>query len=142
MPKHSAPLPLLPRKPLVSIITSNLNHGAYLEDTILSVLEQDYDPIELIIVDGASKDNSLDILHKYGRDRRVRWSSEPDQGHIQALNKGLKLATGDIIGFQHSSDTYQPGAIKEAVQEFASDPFLAFVGGSIQITDARGLTTG
>jgi len=136
------PLPPLPDKPLVSVITSNLNHGRYLEETILSVLRQDYEPIELIIVDGSSQDNTLEVLRKYEKDPRVRWISEPDSGHMAAINKGLRLATGEIIGVLHSTDTYQPGAIREAVQQFASDPLVAFVGGSLEMIDVQGRPTG
>lgn len=124
--------------PLVSIVTSNLNHGDYLEDTILSILRQDYAPLELIIVDGASRDSSLEVIRRYADDPRVRWISEPDRGHMYAVNKGVELARGEILGIQHSTDTYQPGAIRAAVREFCADPRLTFVGGLVQTIDVQG----
>lgn len=136
------PLPRLSNNPLVTVITANYNFGSYLEETILSVLRQDYHPLELVIIDGASRDNSLGILRKYESDRRVRWFSEPDRGHMDALNKGLRLARGELIGILHSTDTYQPGAVRQAVEEFVSDPDLAFAGGFVQVVDDSGFTTG
>ena len=135
-------LPPLPDTPLVSVIASNLNHGRYLEETIRSVLTQDYPALELIVIDGASTDHSLDVLRRYANDPRVRWISEADSGHMAAINKGLRLAAGQIIGVCHSSDGYQPGAIREAVQAFLADPLLAFVGGAVQVIDVESRPTG
>lgn len=135
-------LPPLPAMPLVSVVTSNLNHGRYLGETILSVLTQDYPALELVIVDGASTDHSLDILKRYTNDPRVRWISEADSGHMAAINKGLRLATGQVIGVCHSSDGYRPGAVREAVHAFLSDPLLAFIGGSILVVDMESRPTG
>jgi glycosyltransferase involved in cell wall biosynthesis len=128
----------LSARPLVSIVTTNLNYGEFLEDTILSVLRQDYEHVELVIVDGASTDNSLGIIRKYAEDPRVRWVSEPDKGHMDAVNKGVAMARGEVLGIQHSTDTYQPGAIRAAVNEFQADPLLAFVGGRTQTIDEHG----
>ena len=132
----------LPNKPRVSIVVPSYNSGAYIEDTIRSILEQEYDPIELIIVDGASTDGTLDILHMYDTDTRVRWISEPDSGNVEAQNKGLKLATGEIVGFQNANDFYLPGAVPEMVQEFASGSQVALVGGWVQLVDVHGIPTG
>lgn len=137
-----AALTQLPQNPLVTIVVPSYNQGAFIEETILSVLRQVYERIELIIVDGASTDNTTKILRKYEKDPRLRRISEPDSGPNAAVNKGLKLAKGDLIGIQPSSDTYQPGAVRGAFQEFASDPLLALVGGSVQAIDVQGFTTG
>ena len=134
--------PPLPGTPLVSVIASNLNHGRYLDETIRSVLAQDYPALELLVIDGASTDNSLDVLRRYANDPRVRWMSEADSGHMAAINKGLRLAAGQIIGVCHSSDGYQPGAIREAVHAFLADPRLAFVGGAVQVIDVESRPTG
>lgn len=137
-------LPFTPiRRPIhVSVIVPSYNQGRYIEETILSVLRQDYEYIELLVVDGASTDNTLDVLRKYSRDPRVRWLSEPDNGPNSAFNKGLRLAQGDLCGFQTSSDTYLQGAIREAVKEFQADPSLTLFGGSVQVVDTKGYATG
>lgn len=89
----------------VSIITVCFDSAKTIEDTIRSVLSQDYKDIEYIIVDGSSTDTTLDILTRY-QGRISRFISEPDQGMYDAMNKGLKLATGDLIGFLNSDDFY------------------------------------
>ena len=135
-------LPPLPDHPLVSILVPTYNEQTYVEETIHSILDQDYDAIELIIIDGASTDGTLDVLRKYERDIRVKWISEPDTGPTSAYNKGLKLAKGDLVGFQSANDTYISGAIREIVNEFAADPRLALVGGWTQAIDNHGTPTG
>ncbi|MCI5223504.1 MAG: glycosyltransferase [Candidatus Electrothrix sp. AR4] len=87
----------------ISIITITLNSEEYLEQTIISVLEQSYNNIEYIIIDGGSTDTTLDIIKKY-QDKIDHWISEPDNGIADAMNKGLSLATGDYILFLHSDD--------------------------------------
>lgn len=134
-----APLPPLRANPLVTVVVPSYNLGSYIEETILSVLRQDYEPIELIIADGGSKDNTLEILHKYEKDPRVSWISEPDSGPHEANNKGMRLAKGELIGILTASDTYQHGAIREAVQEFAAERKLALVFGNAYETDVRGV---
>jgi glycosyltransferase involved in cell wall biosynthesis len=89
----------------ISIITIAYNSAETIEDTINSVVGQDYDDIEYIIVDGASKDDTMDIVNKY-RDQIAIISSEPDKGIYDAMNKGVALATGDIIGILNSDDIY------------------------------------
>lgn len=98
----------------ISIITPSFNQGDFLEDTILSVLNQDYKNIEYIIIDGGSTDNSIDILKKYS-DRLDYWISEPDNGQSDAINKGFKMATGDYVGWINSDDFYTDGAISKLV---------------------------
>ncbi len=93
-------------KPLVSIITPSYNQGRFIEDTLLSVKNQDYPNIEHIIVDGGSSDNTLEILKKYENKYNLRWLSEPDEGQSDAVNKGFKMARGEIIGWLNSDDVY------------------------------------
>lgn len=100
----------------VSIITSCYNRSATIRGAIESVLAQDYDNIEYIIVDGASKDGSLDIIREYNG--RVKYVSEPDHGMYEAINKGMRMATGDIIGLVHSDDfLYDSHVISEVVEQ-------------------------
>ena len=106
--------------PLVSIITPSYNQGRFIEETIQSVLSQDYPCIEHIIIDGRSSDNTLDILRKY-QDRNT-WISEKDNGQSDAINKGFKMAKGEILVWLNSDDTYLPGAISAVVDYFRANP--------------------
>lgn len=101
----------------VSIITSCYNREATIRDAIESVLAQDYPNIEFIVVDGASKDNSLQVINEY-KDRIAKIVSEPDKGMYEAINKGIRMATGDIIGLVHSDDfLYSPYTISNIVKQ-------------------------
>lgn len=101
----------------VSIITSCYNREATIRGAIESVLAQDYPDIEYIIIDGASKDNSLSIINEY-KDRITKIVSEPDHGMYEAINKGIQMATGDIIGLVHSDDfLYSPQTISHIVEK-------------------------
>lgn len=95
--------------PKISIVTPNLNYSVYLEQTIRSVLLQNYPNIEYIIIDGGSSDSSVEIIKKYEK-QLAYWVSEPDQGHYDAINKGFKEATGDIFAWINSDDMYSPYA--------------------------------
>ena len=92
----------------ISVITATYNSGATLRDTIESVVSQDYPDFEHLIIDGGSTDNTIDIIKeyepKYGD--RLKWISEPDKGIYDAMNKGIKMATGDVIGILNSDDFY------------------------------------
>jgi glycosyltransferase len=108
------------KKMKVSIITVCLNSAETIEDTIKSILSQDYEEIEYIIVDGGSTDGTLDILKKY-RDQIHKYISESDEGIYDAMNKGLCLATGDIIGFLGADDFYANfNVIQTVVDTFSS----------------------
>ena len=92
-----------PEKPLITVVTVVYNGAATLEQTIQSVVNQTYDNVEYIIIDGASTDGTLDIIKKY-EDRIDYWQSEPDKGIYDAMNKGLDLATGDFLIFLGADD--------------------------------------
>ncbi|HDQ07486.1 MAG TPA: glycosyltransferase [Methanoculleus sp.] len=116
-----------------SIITPSYNQGVFIEETILSVLNQEWDDIELIVMDGGSKDNTLEILSRY--DQRIIWRSEPDNGQTDAINKGLRLCTGDIIAYLNSDDTYEPGVFRLVADHFAAHPECDMVFGAVHHID-------
>lgn len=106
----------------ISVITPSFNQGQYIERTIKSVLDQTGDfEIEHIIVDGLSTDSTAEIVRRY--ESRVIWRSERDKGQSDAINKGLKMAGGDILGWLNSDDTYAPGALNAVAQEYRRVPF-------------------
>ncbi len=102
----------------VSIITATYNSATTLSDTLLSLDLQSYNDIEYIIIDGASRDSTLELINSVSR-RVTKIISEPDKGIYDALNKGIRAATGDIVGFLHSDDLLAyPDAIADVVDEF------------------------
>ena len=106
----------------ISIITVCYNRKATIEKTIKSVLEQKYSNIEYIIIDGNSSDGTKEIIESY-RDKISKYISEPDKGMYDAINKGLQLATGDVIGLMHSDDEfYNENAISKIAARFVYDP--------------------
>jgi glycosyltransferase involved in cell wall biosynthesis len=123
--------------PLVSIVTPSYNQGRFLEATLRSVLEQDYPNIEYLVVDGASTDDSVDIIRRYA-DRLTWWVSERDAGQSEAINKGLRRVRGEFVGWLNSDDVYLPGAVSAAVAAFRSSPAAAVVYGDALAIDAEG----
>jgi glycosyltransferase involved in cell wall biosynthesis len=107
--------------PQVSIVTPSFNQGRFIEETIRSVLDQDYPRIEHIVIDACSSDETIEILRRYPH---LRWVSEPDEGQADALNKGFAIAGGDIFAWLNADDLYLPGAVSaavEALQESGAD---------------------
>lgn len=133
--------PLLPAQPRVSVVIPTYNEVRFLRETIDSVLTQDYPEVELVICDGASTDGTVDILHSYDDDPRVVWVSEPDDA-LAAMNKGIHMATGDLVAIQNANDTYSPGALSRLVIEFQRHPLAAIVGGWTEVVDESGKPTG
>lgn len=124
---------------LVSIITPSFNQAKYLEQTIRSVLEQDYPSIEYIVIDGASTDGSVDIIKRYA-DKFAYWISEKDSGQADAINKGFVRATGEIIAWLNSDDYYLSGAVSAAVKAFDEHPDAVLVYGNMLAVDENGTT--
>jgi len=114
--------------PRMTIVTPSLNQGRFLEDTITSVLSQNYPNLEYIVIDGGSTDESLEIIKKYS-DRLTYYVSEPDRGHGHALNKGFERATGDIMAWLNSDDKYVPGAFQTAAEIFTAHPDIEWITG-------------
>lgn len=123
--------------PKVSIVTPSYNQAAYLEDTILSVLNQDYPDIEYIVIDGGSTDGSAEIIKKY-QDRLAYWVSEPDRRQSHAINKGFKHATGQIFNWVNSDDLLMPSAVKIAVSYLMKKPDVGVVYGDRMTIDEKG----
>ncbi len=123
-------------KPKISIITPSYNQVQYLEKTIDSVLSQNYPNLEYIIIDGGSSDGSVNIIRKY-RKHLAYWVSEPDRGQSHAINKGIKIATGDVINWLNSDDFYEPKGLQKVV-EFFDDPSLNCFCGRSRLFDENG----
>jgi glycosyltransferase len=122
----------------VSIVTIVRNNRATMEDCIKNVLSQSYKEIEYIVVDGGSNDGTIDIIQAYC-ERISRWISEPDQGVYDAMNKGIKMATGEVIGFLHSSDVYAHPRVIEEVAHVFEDSKVSSVYGDLQYVDKEDL---
>lgn len=123
----------------ISIVTPSLNQGNFIEEATLSVLNQRYPDYEHIVVDGGSQDQTLDILRKYSsKTKKLRWISEPDRGQSDALNKGFRLASGDIIGWLNADDRYLPGCFSRVIDFFSRNPDVDVVYGDYRFIDEKG----
>lgn len=118
----------------VSVIIPNFNRGNYLDLAIQSVLLQDYSELELIVIDGGSKDNSTETIKKYASQISY-WLSESDSGQGNAINKGFAVSTGEIVTFLSSDDMYLPGTLTDVVKCFCTNPNIGAVIGAFQIQD-------
>ncbi len=115
--------------PLVSIIIPSYNQGEFIEDAILSIKNQDYPNIEHIIIDGQSTDNTLEVIKKYEGTYNMRWISESDSGPLEAFNKGLRKAQGEILGLSNADDLYLPWAVSVAVGRLMCYPEVELIYG-------------
>ena len=121
-------------KPTFSIVTPSFNQGGFIGRTIESVLEQSGGfPVEHWVVDGGSTDGALDVLRGYGD--RIKWVSEPDRGQVDAINKGFRRATGDIVGWLNSDDMYEPGAFEKVAAAFERAPAARWCFGLCRVVD-------
>jgi glycosyltransferase involved in cell wall biosynthesis len=122
--------------PRISIVTPCLNAAGTFEECLASIRDQGYPDLEHIVVDGGSTDGTLDLL----RDAEgVRWTSEPDEGRADAVNKGVRMASGELIGFLNADDRYEPGALEAVGEAFARDPEAMWATGYCRIIGDGGL---
>jgi glycosyltransferase involved in cell wall biosynthesis len=127
-----------PGNPLVSVVTVVYNGEKHIEQTIRSVLEQSYRPVEYIVVDGGSTDGTIDILAKYG-DRIDYWISEPDKGISDAMNKGILLSTGELIAHLHADDFFaNPSVLSSVCSEYLRRQGILWMTGGINIVAREG----
>jgi glycosyltransferase involved in cell wall biosynthesis len=123
--------------PQISVITPSFNQSAFIQRTIDSVLEQNYPNIQYIVIDGKSSDGTIEILESYGK--QFEWISEEDNGQSHALNKGLKMTTGEIIAFINSDDYYEPGAFLKVANYFEQNPQAYWLTGRCRTVDEQGI---
>jgi glycosyltransferase involved in cell wall biosynthesis len=126
----------VPSAPLVSIVTPTYNMGRFLEETIRSVLSQDYPNVEYIVMDGGSTDETLTILKKY--EDRIQFYSAADRGTADAINKGFARSHGSVFAYLNADDTYLPGAISTALEVLTSEPSTGVVYGDANWVDEWG----
>jgi glycosyltransferase involved in cell wall biosynthesis len=126
--------------PLISIITPSYNQAAFIEQTVRSVLLQDYARLEYIVMDGGSTDGTLEVLRRYAP--WLQWTSAPDGGQADAINQGLRRATGQVVAYLNSDDLYWPGALSRVAQFLAERPEVGVVYGDCLVIDAEGRPLG
>jgi len=127
--------------PLVSVITPSFNQAQYIEATIQSVITQEYPNIEYLVVDGGSTDETVEIIKKYEA-KIAWWVSEKDKGQTDAINKGFGRAKGKILAWLNSDDTYEPGAISNAVKYLIDHPDVGMVYGDCNFINENGKVIG
>jgi glycosyltransferase involved in cell wall biosynthesis len=131
----------MPDLPLVSVLTPSYNQARFIEQTIQSVLSQDYPNLEYLIVDGGSSDGSLEVIQRYSS-QLAWWVSEPDHGQTDAINKGFAHARGEIFAWLNSDDTYLPGAVTHAVAALQAHPQALLVYADANLVDEHGQVIG
>jgi glycosyltransferase involved in cell wall biosynthesis len=127
------------RLPRISIVTPSYNQGDFIRRTADSILNQGYPDLEYIVMDGGSSDGTVEILKEYGS--RITWFSEKDRGQAHAINKGLQMATGDVVAYVNSDDELEPGALWHVGRRFAARPEIMWATGKCRIIDRDGTET-
>lgn len=118
-----------------SLITPSYNQGRYIKDTIESILNQNYNNFEHIVIDGGSTDNTLDILKKYSH---IKWISEPDKGPADAINKGFQMASGDVFAWINSDDYYEKNIFHKVESSFKNDDNIQILSGNTNMVSQYG----
>jgi glycosyltransferase involved in cell wall biosynthesis len=122
--------------PSITIVTPSLNQGSFIEETIVSILSQQYPKLEYIIADGGSTDNTLDVLKKYSG--QVQWYSKKDKGQTDAINTALRMATGEIVAYLNADDIFLPGSLLKVAEIFAQQQNIQWLTGQCRIIDENG----
>ena len=123
--------------PRISIVTPSLNQGDFIEETIRSVLDQAYPNLDYIVVDGGSTDDTLSVLDKYSG--QISWVSEVDRGQTDAINKGLKLATGEVLAYLNADDLLLPNSLWDVADIFTNHPEAKWITGRCKIVDENNI---
>jgi glycosyltransferase involved in cell wall biosynthesis len=131
-----SPPPVTASQPKISVATPSFNQAQFLEDTIRSVFSQSYPNFEYFIIDGGSTDDSVAIIRRHEH-RLAYWTSEPDRGQADAINKGWRRATGEILAYINSDDTYCSGALRFVAEAFVRDPEVGLVYGRCNVIDEQ-----
>jgi hypothetical protein len=139
-PDGATTIPATPALPRISLVTPVFNSAKYIEQTIQSVLSQNYPNLEYIIIDGASTDGTVDIIRKY-QDRITSWISEPDSGMYDAINKGFARTTGEIMGWISATDQYHVGGLSVVGSVFRDLPQIEWITGRATGFNEDGMTT-
>jgi glycosyltransferase involved in cell wall biosynthesis len=129
------------KQPRITVVTPSFNQDRYLEQTISSVLGQNYPNLEYMVIDGGSTDRSVEIIQKF-QDHIAFWTSEKDRGQAHAINKGLERATGDIIAYLNSDDYYLEGAFSRVAEHFLCHPDVDLFHGRCRVVDEHGANIG
>jgi glycosyltransferase involved in cell wall biosynthesis len=120
----------------ISIVIPSYNQGQFIGHTIDSILAQGVADLDIMVIDGGSKDNTVEVLKGYGS--RIGWVSERDRGQTDAINKGLRQARGEIFAYINSDDTYEPGTVVRALELFRRHPKVDFIYGDANLIDEGG----
>lgn len=121
-----------------SVVVPNLNNARFLEQTLDSLAAQHAPDLDVVIIDGGSTDGSVELIERWASEHGARWISEPDDGQAQAINKGFRMATGEILTWINSDDLLHPTAVSTVVREFNADQNLEFLWGFCLEIDADG----
>lgn len=121
--------------PKISVVTPSFNQAQFIRATIDSVLSQNYPNLEYLVMDGGSTDGTVEILKSYGK--KLKWISEKDQGQTDAINKGLRRLTGDILAYLNSDDIYLPGTLRR-VGEYYAETHADWISGDCIVIDTEG----
>ncbi|MBI5452697.1 glycosyltransferase [Candidatus Gottesmanbacteria bacterium] len=122
--------------PKISLITPTLNQSKFIKQTIISVLSQKYPNLEYIVIDGGSTDDTVKILKSFGN--KLKWISEKDKGQSSAINKGLKIATGEMLGYLNSDDYLEKNALWKVSEYFSDNKDAYWLTGKCRIVDQKG----
>ncbi len=124
--------------PSITVVTPSYNQGGYIAETIRSVAEQNYPNLEHLVIDAKSTDQTLEVLAGFAHLPDLRWISEKDRGQSDAINKGIRMAQGEIVGWLNSDDYYHPGALQAIGRAFAENPGAGLVYGAGTKVNADG----